>query len=89
MGLLKKIRYGIKRFLQGEEGIVESVEENVFGNLPRDDFNGIPQRVIIKNPLGERIKSYSSMGLVLVGGEDGFPKAIKKYKTYSPGERYP
>lgn len=89
MGLLKKIGYEIKRFLRGEEGIVEAVDGVDKDYLLKDYFGGFPQMVTIINPLGNRVRLPSPMGLTFIKDRKGIPLAIREYKTYAPGERYP
>jgi len=96
MGLLNRLEYRMKRFFQGEEGVVEVVEDNVGGyhekatfNFVKDGFGNLPQGIVIRNPLGEQVRLPSPMGLDFVEDENGLPKANQKYETYVPGDKFP
>ena len=50
--------YKIKRFFQGESGVVEIVEpQDPFNNINylKDDHGNLPQRITFRNPLCELI----------------------------------
>lgn len=104
MKTIKNLAYRIKRFFDGESGIVERVDDyigstTVVGsyhgkatfNYIKDDYSGLPQRVTFRNPLGEEITDLSSMVLVPTStfGKKRISLLSRKYKAYKPGDNFP
>ncbi|VVB78303.1 Uncharacterised protein [uncultured archaeon] len=88
------LSYRLKRFFQGESGIVEKVEplEGLRKIFWKDDFGNTPMRVTFRNPLGEQKIRYTPLEIIshLAGFyEEEKPKKIRSYKQYHPGQSFP
>lgn len=89
--VIKNLMYRIKRFFQGESGVVEKVEKlepSYFGNKINDarDYHGsLPQKLIIRNPLGQLVTKLSPMTTETLPDNVGLFYA-SVYKKYKPGD---
>ena len=102
MPKLKNLAYRIKRFFQGECGIVERVESceaqdlrNKEKGLPyyiydKDYFGDFPQRAFFKNPLGELCSGLAPLKDFEVNNLGLKPNyTARRYKKYKPGDKFP
>mgnify|MGYP001568947614 CR=1 FL=1 len=94
MPTLKNLGYRIKSFLMGESGIVEKVEQaplidenDRVISYPVDYYSNLPMQVTFRNPLGEQIKSLTSMTLKDIEFKHSFKVFV--YKIYRPGDKFP
>lgn len=85
--------YKIKKFFQGEFGIVERIEpptyKYTFGQNIKcleDDEGNLPKKIFIRNSLGELIVADPLMGLET--RYDGYA-IYQVYKQYSIGDNFP
>ena len=93
MEKLKNLAYRTKRFFQGESGVVERVEsQDPFdkNNYWKDDDMNLPNRIFVRNLLGELISDLTSLRLKRVDNLGIKPNYdVRVYKTYKPGDKFP
>ena len=95
MKTLKNLGYRIKRFFQGESGIVEKVDyftefikyengdyvEDEEHLYLKDDLGKFPEKITFRTPLGESIAK--------VGYTERTSFSKFEYKSYKPGDKFP
>ncbi len=92
--LLKNLSYRLKRFFQGESGVVEKVEKlepsyyrNKINDV-KDYYGNLPQKLIIRNPLGKLVTILSPTTTETLPDNVGLFDA-QVYKKYKPGDTFP
>ncbi len=92
--------YRLKRFFDGESGIVEKVEPAPFVrydekedtidrfNYSKDYFGNLPSMVTFKNSLGELVKRLSPITTEALPDNTGLYYA-SAYKNYKVGDNFP
>ncbi len=90
---LKNLGYRIKRFFQGESGIVERVESqdpSDKNNYWKDDDMNLPKRIFVRNTLGELVEMNNPM---ILESRDSFKGSgyidYRVYKQYKSGDKFP
>jgi len=84
------LSYRLRRLFQGESGVVERVEPvDVKENYYTDDDWNLPERIFVRNHLGELVDCLSPMSSVPgISIRKGFTK-YQVYKKYKPGDKFP
>ena len=85
--------YRIKRFFNGESGVVERVEpQAAFDrvNYFKDSDGNLPKRIFIRNLLGELVEMDSPLVLESIDSfKDRTPLDYEIYKQYKLGDKFP
>lgn len=92
MKIRENLGYRIKRFFEGESGIVEKVELFDIENSPNkpatDYYKQYPTMVTVRTPLGDLVKIQSPLTTEYLPDNIGLFSA-SVYKIYKPGDRFP
>lgn len=82
--------YRLKRIFQGESGIVERAEAlDILDEGARDFDGNLPQKIFIRNPLGELVEVKNLLILKRRDGYKGEFEDYLAYKQYKTGEKFP
>ena len=98
MATLQNLSYRIKRFFDGESGIVIKIEPvpSIYPStkfIPlyhKDDSSNLPMQLTIKNDLGELVTRLTPLIAEKINNPKiDYPEYSWNYKTYKPGDKFP